>query len=104
MSSRPSQLIGRRGGRSRDTEESRSWDLVHDLADPRIRPGPVLMTSQEDHGEARLEGLAQHEAGLGQRTTLASTSSTDAIHHRQPALDLAPLKSAWPGVSIYVDR
>ena len=62
-------------------------DLVHDLGDARV--GPVDLVHDEDHGKPRLERLAEHEAGLGERALARVDEQQDAVDHRQPALDLA---------------
>ena len=62
-------------------------DLVHDLGDARV--GPVDLVHDEDHRQLRLERLAQHEARLRQRPSLASTSSRTPSTIVRPALDLA---------------
>ncbi len=41
-------------------------DLTHHFINPGV--GPVHLVDDEHHGQAGLEGLAQHEAGLGQGT------------------------------------
>ena len=71
--------------------------LVHDLGDPRV--GPVDLVHDEDHRQPRLERLAQHEPGLGERPLARVDEQEDAVDHRQPALDLA----AEVGVSRRVD-
>ena len=69
-----------------EVEEERV-DLVHDLGDPRV--GPVDLVHDEDHGQARLERLAQDEARLRERPLARVDEEEDAVHHRQAALDLA---------------
>ncbi len=71
--------------------------LVHDLGDARV--GPVDLVHDEDHRQPRLERLAQHEPGLGERPLARVDEQEDAVDHRQPALDLA----AEVGVSRRVD-
>ena len=61
--------------------------LVDDLLDPRV--GPVDLVDDEDHGQPRLQRLAQHEAGLRQRPFARVDEQQHAVDHRQAALDLA---------------
>ena len=61
-------------------------DLVHDLFDPGV--GPVDLVDDEDHRQAGLERLAQHEAGLRQRPFARVDEQQHAVDHRQSALDL----------------
>ena len=61
--------------------------LVDDLADARV--GPVDLVHDQDHGQARLERLAQDEARLRQRALAGVDQQQHAVDHRQPALDLA---------------
>ena len=61
--------------------------LVDDLGDPRVRP--VDLVDDQDDGQLRLERLAQHEPGLGERAFAGVHQQEDAVDHRQPALDLA---------------
>ena len=63
------------------------FDLVHDLGDAGV--GPVDLVDDQDDGQAGLEGLAQHEAGLGQRALGGVDQEQDAVDHVQPPLDLA---------------
>jgi hypothetical protein len=69
-----------------EVEEERV-DLVHDLGDPRV--GPVDLVHDEDHGQARLERLAQDEARLRERPLARVDEEEDAVDHGQAALDLA---------------
>ncbi len=43
----------------------------------------------QDDGQAGLQRLAQHEAGLRQRALGGVDGEDDRVHHRQTALDLA---------------
>ena len=61
--------------------------LLDDLGDPRVRP--VDLVDHEDDRQVRLQRLAQHETGLRQRALGGVDEQRDAVHHRQPALDLA---------------
>jgi hypothetical protein len=70
---------------------------VHDLGDPGV--GTVDLVDHEDHGQLRLERLAQHEAGLRERTLRRVDEQQHAVDHRQGALDLA----AEVGVARRVD-
>ncbi len=67
--------------------EEQLVDLVDDRLDPRVRP--VDLVDDEDHGEPRLERLAQHEARLRQRPLARVDEEEHAVDHRQAALDLA---------------
>ena len=67
--------------------EEQLVDLVDDSVDPRVRA--VDLVHDEDHRQARVEGLAQHEARLRQRPLARVDEQEHAVHHRQPALDLA---------------
>jgi hypothetical protein len=62
-------------------------DLVDDLG--RARVGPVDLVDDEQHGEARLERLAEDEAGLRQRPLARVDEEEDPVDHPQRALDLA---------------
>ena len=62
-------------------------DLVDDLLDARV--GPVHLVHDEDDGQARLERLAQHEPGLGERSLARVDEQEHAVDHRQAPLDLA---------------
>jgi hypothetical protein len=68
--------------------------LLLDLGDARV--GAVGLVDQQDDGQLRLERLAQHEAGLRQRPSDASTSSTTPSTIDRPR-STSPPKSAWPG-------
>ena len=48
--------------------------LVDDLGDPRV--GAVDLVHHEDHRHVAVQRLAEHEPGLRQRASEASTSST----------------------------
>ena len=61
--------------------------LVHHLR--RSRVGPVDLVDDENDGEPRLERLPQDEPRLRQRALARVDEQEDAVHHRQPALDLA---------------
>jgi response regulator of citrate/malate metabolism len=61
--------------------------LLLDLRDPGV--GTVGLVDQQDHGQLRLQRLAQHEAGLRQRTLRRVDQQHDTVDHRQAALDLA---------------
>ena len=67
--------------------EEQLVDLVDDLLDPRVRP--VDLVDDEDHPQARLEGLAQDEPRLRQRPLARVDEQQHAVHHAEPALDLA---------------
>ena len=60
---------------------------VHDLGDPGV--GPVDLVDHEDDGKPGLQRLAEHEPGLRQRPLARVHQQHDAVHHGQPALDLA---------------
>jgi hypothetical protein len=70
--------------------------LGHDLVDARV--GAVGLVDQEDHGELRLERLAEHEARLGQRALGRVDEEHDAVDHGQAALDLAAEVGVTRGV------
>jgi hypothetical protein len=78
---------GRRRGR-----RPRSARLV------RARVGAVDLVDDHDDRHAQLEGLAEHEAGLGQRPFAASTRRIAPSTMRR-VRSTSPPKSAWPGVS-----
>ena len=67
--------------------EEERVDLVDDLGDTCVRP--VDLVHDEDRREPGLERLAEHEAGLRERPLARIDEEEDAVHHRQPALDLA---------------
>ena len=67
--------------------EEQLLHLVDDLGDARV--GAVDLVDHEDHRQARLERLAQHEAGLRQRALAGVDEQQHAVDHREPALDLA---------------
>ena len=62
-------------------------DLVDDLGDPRV--GPVDLVHDQDHGQPRLERLAQHEPGLRQRALARVHQQQDPVDHGERAFDLA---------------
>ena len=63
-------------------------DLVQDLDRAGVRP--VDLVDHDHRREPGLEGLPQHEAGLGQRALGGVDQEEDAVDQRQGALDLAP--------------
>ena len=67
--------------------EEQLLDVVDDLGDAGV--GPVDLVDDEDHRQLRLERLAQHEAGLGQRPLGGVDEQQHAVDHRQRPLDLA---------------
>ena len=67
--------------------EEQLLHLVHDLGDARV--GAVDLVDHEDHGQAGLERLAQHEAGLRQRALARVDEEQHAVDHREAPLDLA---------------
>ena len=67
--------------------EEQGADLLDDLVDAGV--GPVDLVDHEDHREVRLERLAQHEAGLGQRALGRVDQQQHAVDHGQRPLDLA---------------
>ena len=71
--------------------------LVDDLGAARV--GAVGLVDHEDDGQARHEGLAQHEAGLRQRALARVDEQEHAVDHGQAALDL----TAEIGVARRVD-
>ncbi len=62
-------------------------DLVHHLFGARI--GAVDLVDHEHHGQAPLERLAQHEAGLRQGTLARVHEQEDTVDHRERSLDLS---------------
>src|SRR5690606_28424733 len=60
--------------------------LLDDLGDPRV--GAVDLVHHEHDGQARLEGLAEHEPGLRERTLARVDEQHHAVDHRHAALDL----------------
>ena len=68
--------------------------LVHDLRHARV--GAVDLVDDEDHGQLRLQRLAQHEPRLRQRPLGGVHEQEHAVDHRQPALDL-PAEVGVPG-------
>ena len=71
-------------------------DLVQDLAGPRVRA--VDLVDHDHRGQPRLERLAQHVAGLGQRPLGGVDEQQDAVHHLERALHLAPEVGVARGV------
>ena len=67
--------------------EEQLVDLVDHLRHTGV--GAVDLVDDEDHREAGLERLAQHEPGLGQRPLGRVDEQQHAVDHRQAALDLA---------------
>ena len=67
--------------------EEQLLHLVHDLGDAGV--AAVDLVHHEDHGQPRLERLAQHEAGLGQRALAGVDEQQHAVDHGEAALDLA---------------
>ena len=67
--------------------EEQLVDLVDDLGDAGV--GAVDLVDDEDHGQSRLQRLAQHEARLRQRPLGGVDQQQHAVDHRQAALDLA---------------
>ena len=67
--------------------EEQLLHLVHDLGDAGV--AAVDLVHHEDHGEARLERLAQHEPGLRQRALAGVDEQEHAVDHGEPPLDLA---------------
>ncbi len=62
--------------------------LVDDLVDARVG-GAVRLVDAQDDGQALLERLAQHEAGLRERALGGVHEQDHRVDHRQTALDLA---------------
>ena len=62
-------------------------DLVDDLPDARV--GAVDLVDDEDDRQLALERLAEHEAGLRQRSLARVDQEQRPVDHRQAALDLA---------------
>ncbi len=61
--------------------------LVHDLGHARV--GTIHLVDDQDHRQARLQGLAQHKPRLRQRALGGVHEQEHPIDHRQAALDLA---------------
>ena len=61
--------------------------LVDDLCDARI--GAVDLVDDKDHRQSRFERLAQHEAGLRERTFARVDQEEHPVDHRERPLDLA---------------
>ena len=76
-------------------------DLVEDFG--RARVAAIDLVEHHDRRQPGLERLAQHEAGLGHRTSEASTSSMTASTILRMR-STSPPKSAWPGVSTILMR
>ena len=70
--------------------------LVHHLGDAGV--GPVDLVDHQHDGQAGLEGLAQDEAGLGERALGGVDQEQDAVDHVQATLDLAPEVGVARGV------
>jgi hypothetical protein len=72
-----------RSGTSSARSEARPEQQVHRLADDFLDAGvgAVGLVDQQDHGELGREGLAQHEAGLGQRALGRVDEEDDAVDH-----------------------
>ena len=77
--------------------EEQLLDLVHDLGDPGV--AAIDLVDDHDDGQARLERLAQHEPGLGQRPLGRVDEQQHAVDHREAPLHLA----AEVGVARRVD-
>ena len=67
--------------------EEQLLDLVDHLVDAGV--GPVDLVDHQHHRQAGLEGLAQHEPGLGERALGGVDQEEDAVDHGQAPLDLA---------------
>ena len=67
--------------------EEQLLHLVHDLGDARI--GPVDLVHDEHDRQARLQGLAEHEARLWQRALGGVDQQQHAVDHRERTLHLA---------------
>ena len=67
--------------------EEQLLDVVHDLGDAGV--GSIDLVDHEDHRQLRLQRLAQHEAGLGERTFGRVDEQQHTVDHRQRPLDLA---------------
>ena len=76
-------LVGEVGGQA----QQQVHGLVHDFVDAGV--GAVGLVDQQDHGQVRGQGLAQHEAGLRQRALGGVDEQDDAVDHGQAALHLA---------------
>ncbi len=61
-------------------------DLVDHLGDAGV--GAIDLVDDEDHREVERQRLAEHEAGLGERTLGRVDQEHDAVDHRQSPLDL----------------
>ena len=75
-------LVGQVGGQ----RQEQVGGLGDDLVDARV--GAVDLVDHEDDRQARGQGLAQHEAGLGQGPLGGVDEQDDAVDHGQAALDL----------------
>ena len=100
--SRPSRSCRRSGTRSAPRRRRGRGTARRPRPRPRrcARPGRSTLFTHEHHRQPRLERLAQHEAGLGQRALGGVDEQHHAVDHRQPALDLA----AEVGVAGRVDE
>ena len=67
--------------------EEQLLHLVHDLGDAGV--AAVDLVHHEDHRQAGLERLAQHEAGLRQRALAGVDEQEHAVDHGEAPLDLA---------------
>ena len=70
--------------------------LCDDLVEPGV--GTVHLVDHEDDRQVRGQGLAQHEAGLGQGPLGGVDEEDDAVDHGQPALDLTAEVGVTGGV------
>ena len=70
--------------------------LIDDLADARVRA--IDLVDDEHDGQALLQCLAQHEAGLGQRALGCVNKQHNAVDHLETALDLAAEVSVTGGI------
>ena len=66
--------------------EEQLLHLVDHLVDAGV--GPVHLVDHQHHREPGLEGLAQHEPGLGQGPLRGVHQQEDAVDHGQAPLDL----------------
>ena len=67
--------------------EEQLLHLVHHLGHPCV--AAIDLVHHQDDGQARLERLAQHEAGLGQRALAGVDEQQHAVDHRETSFDLA---------------
>ena len=77
--------------------EEQFVDLVDHLGDPGV--GPVDLVDDKDDREFECQGLAQHKAGLGQRTFAGIDEQDDGVDHGERPFDL----TAEVGVTRRVD-